>query len=103
MLTMLAMGGLGIALHFLGRWGEHWRTVQKINAWHYVQLDPPGWLAAVAGSVGFWLALPEVDKLLSGLPFTIGQTPMGCLLAGYMGSSLGPKLLALVSGRVGVR
>ena len=46
MFTMLAMGGLGIALHFLGRWGEHWRTVQKINAWHYVRMDPPGWLAA---------------------------------------------------------
>lgn len=62
MLTMLLMGGLGIALHFLGRWGEHWRTVQKINAWHYVQLDPPGWLAAAAGSVGFcWRCLKSTS------------------------------------------
>lgn len=104
-LLLIFMGGAGLAIHFLTRWGDYWRTTEKVGPWTYIQLDPAAWMASMLGSLVFWFALPELDSFLSGLPvgWSLGRTPLGALACGYVGSSIGPKLMAMLAGRAGIR
>lgn len=95
---LMALAGLGI--HFLTRWGEHFR--QYPNPWTYLTLDLPAWLLAVLGSVVFYFALPEIGQA-TGSNMAIGVTPLWSLTAGYMGSSMAAKVLTIFTGRAGVR
>lgn len=98
-MTELFMAAAGFLLHFLSRYGEHWRTAAKLSPVAYVALDWPGWLSALVGTIACYVALPELGPLF-GMPITM--TPLGALTVGYMGSSLAAKLPALFTGR-GVR
>lgn len=90
---------LGMVLHFLFRWGEHWRSVGPTSAIAYVKLDPVGWTFAVVATVAIYLTLSSIGPLL-GIDLTNGA---GQLLAGYTASSLGAKLPGITSGKSGVR
>lgn len=95
-----AMIGAGFALHFLGRYGEHWRTVGKVGPVEYVRNDPIGWTAATLGTVILGLAYPDIAPILGVQPDALG----GALIAGYSASSLTAKLPGLASkGGGGVR
>ena len=91
----------GFVLHFLGRWGEYWRAHEKLGPVRYVLLDPPAWISAVVGALAFYVALPELGPVL-GVQ-AAGATPLWSLAAGYIGSSMAPKLLAMVAGKAGIR
>lgn len=95
-----AMAMAGLLIHFLTRWAEHFR--QYPNPWTYLTLDLPSWLLAVVGAIVFYFALPEIGKV-TGSSVEIGVTPLWSLAAGYMGSSMCAKLLAIFAGRAGVR
>lgn len=88
----------GFALHFLSRYGEHWRTVGKLGPVDYVRNDPVGWTAAVLGTVVIAAAFPELAPLLGVQPDALG----GALIAGYSASSLTAKLPG-IAGKGGVR
>lgn len=90
---------LGFALHFLKRYGEHYRSVGKIGPLDYVRNDPPGWLAAGVGTAALMLAFPEVAPLLGVLPDAKGAA----LLAGYSASSLTAALPGITAKTGGVR
>ncbi len=92
------MIGAGFLLHFLSRYGEHWRTVAKVSPVGYVQQDPVGWTAAVVGTVVVTAAFPELAPLLGVQPNAMG----GALIAGYSASSLTAKLPG-IAGKGGVR
>lgn len=94
--TMIA---LGFALHFLSRYGEHWRTVGRIGPVEYVRNDPIGWIAGVLGTVATAIAFPEVAPLLGLDPKAAGAA----LIAGYSASSLTAKLPGLAAKTGGVR
>lgn len=91
---MLILGGL--LLHFLSRWGEHWRTSAKDGPWAYVKLDLPGWVTAAVAAVASYLVLPQLG------PYVGVEPPLGALAAGYMASSLAAKLPSL-TGHAGTR
>jgi uncharacterized membrane protein len=93
--TMIAAGFL---LHFLSRYGEHWRNVGKLGPREYVALDPVGWTAAVLGTVIVAIAFPELAPILGVDAHALG----GALIAGYTGSSLTAKLPG-IAGKGGVR
>ena len=88
-----AMIAAGFLLHFLSRYGEHWRTIGKVGPREYVSLDPIGWTAAVLGTVIVAIAFPDLAPLLGVQPDTLG----GALIAGYTSSSLTAKLPGLAS------
>ena len=58
------MALLGFALHFAGRWAEHWRTVDHLGPFAYMRHDPPGWLFATVATVAAYLILPEVGGIV---------------------------------------
>lgn len=91
---------LGFGLHFLSRWAEFWKAVEKIGPWAYVKLDAPGWAAALLATVAAYLVLPEAPSIMGS---AAGLTPLGAFTAGYMGSSIGAKLPALFGRTAGVR
>jgi hypothetical protein len=98
-LVLLAIGGL--LLHFLGRYGEYWRSTEKIGPWPYILQDPPGWLSAVVGTLVCMLLLQDLPTLL-GIPAEFsagGLMRFAAVTAGYMGSSLAAKVPALFTGR----
>lgn len=76
----------GLVLHFLSRWGEFWRTTERLGPWDYLKHDPPGWLFAVVGAGVSYLVLPQLGPVLGVEP------PLGAVAAGYMASSLAAKL-----------
>lgn len=88
----------GFLLHFLSRYGEHWRTIGKLGPVDYVRNDPVGWTAAVLGTVIVAIAFPELAPLLGVQPDALG----GALIAGYSASSLTAKLPG-IAGKGGVR
>lgn len=98
-MTLYLMCAAGFALHFLSRYGEFWRTGEKIAPHLYVAQDWPGWLSAALGTVVTFAALPELGPVLG---LSVQMTPLGALTCGYMGSSLSAKLPALFTGK-GVR
>lgn len=91
---LLILGGL--LLHFLSRWGEHWRSHERVGPVHYVKLDPPGWAMAAVAALASYLVLPQLG------PYVGVEPPLGALAAGYMASSLAAKLPNL-TGKGGVR
>jgi hypothetical protein len=86
----------GLLLHFLSRWGEHWRTTAPDGPWAYIKLDPPGWSMAALAALASYLVLPQLG------PYVGVEPPLGALAAGYMASSLAAKLPNL-TGKSGVR
>lgn len=108
-LTLFLVGGAALVLDFLLRYGAYLRGTGKIGVVEYVKLDPVGWTASVVCSFLFWMVLPELDAitapLLTGIPvgLSLGHTPLGAMLCGYFGSSVGPKVLTMLSTKVGVR
>jgi hypothetical protein len=81
---MLILGGL--ALHFMGSWGEHWRSVGRVSPQAFIATDYPGWIAAfIAGALSY-ATLPQLGPMLGIEP------PLGAVAAGYMASSLGAKI-----------
>ena len=98
---LVGMMVAGFVLHFLGRWGEYWRAHEKLGPVAYIRQDPPAWISAVIGAAAFYIALPELGPVL-GVQ-AAGVTPLWSLAAGYIGSSMAPKLLAIVAGKAGVR
>jgi hypothetical protein len=98
-LILLAVGGL--LLHFLGRYGEYWRSTAKVGPWAYIVQDPPGWLSAIVGTAICMLLLQDLPTLL-GIPpeFSGGSLlRIAAVTSGYMGSSLAAKVPALFTGR----
>lgn len=93
------MISLGFLLHFLKRYGEHFRQVGRIGPVDYVRNDPPGWAAAIVGTLTLALAFPEVAPLLGVLPDAKGAA----LMAGYAASSLTAALPGLTAKTGGVR
>lgn len=87
-MTTSAMIVAGFLLHFLGRYGEHWRGTAKIGPWDYVRLDPIGWMAAILGVAVVALAYADIAPILGVDPDALG----GALIAGYSASSLTAKL-----------
>lgn len=101
-LATAIMALLGFALHFAGRWAEHWRTsTVKLGPWAYVTLDPPGWMFATVATVAAYLILPEIGGMVGMDEIT--TTPGGAFLVGYAASSLGAKMPALLGRGTGVR
>lgn len=99
-MTTHLMIACGFLLHFLGRYGEHWRGTAKLGPREYLALDPIGWTAAVLGTVVVTLAYADLAPLLGVQPDALG----GALIAGYSASSLTAKLPGLASkGGGGVR
>jgi len=94
--TMVLLCLAGFALHFLGRYGEYWRTTEKVSPVVYVSQDWPGWLSAAIGTAATLLVLPE---LAPALGMQVSMTNLGALTAGYMGSSLAGKLPSLFTGK----
>jgi hypothetical protein len=91
----------GLALHFLGRFGEACR-VQKVGPFAYLRQDIPGWLSAIIGSLVCMLLLPDLPAALGIVAPDIegsGLMKLLALTAGYMGSSIAAKVPALVTGR----
>ncbi len=90
----------GLALHFLGRFGEARRT-QKVGPVAYLAQDIPGWLSAVIGSGACMLLLPDLPAALGIGPVVAngGLMKILALSAGYMGSSLAAKIPAIITGR----
>lgn len=86
----------GLLLHFLSRWGEHWRTTAHDSPIAYLKLDAPGWAAAAVAALASYLVLPQLG------PYVGVEPPLGALAAGYTASSLAAKLPNL-AGRSGVR
>lgn len=87
----------GFALHFLSRYGEFWRTGEKIGPHTYIAQDWPGWMSAAIGTAVTLALLPEVGPLIG-----ISTGKLGAVMAGYVGSSLAAKLPAMFTGK-GVR
>jgi nucleoside recognition membrane protein YjiH len=85
---------LGLVLHFLLRYGEHWRKVEKVGPTAYVALDPIGWAVAVIGAAATFILLPDVGPAIG-----LSASPAGVFVAGYMGSSLAVKIPNLLTGR----
>ena len=85
----------GLVFHFLGRWGEVWRTSAPIGPGAYILLDPIGWASAGLGAIVALILLPEIGPLVG-----LYATPAGAFGAGYMGSSLAAKLPGLLAPKV---
>jgi hypothetical protein len=92
------MIGAGFLLHFLSRYGEHWRTNGRVKPMDYLALDPIGWASAVVGTLVITVAFKELAPIIGVDPSSLG----GALIAGYTGSSLTAKLPGL-AGRGGTR
>lgn len=101
-LILLCIGGL--VLHFLGRYGEFWRTGERVWPHTYVMQDLPGWLSAAIGTAVCMLMLPDLPQLLgiTGDVSDTGIMRLAALSAGYMGSSIAAKVPAFLTGK-GVR
>lgn len=93
----ILMAVLGLAMHFLSRYSEYFRTNSRISPRAYLNLDPPGWISAVIGAVVTVILLPELGPVV-GLSATLS----GCFVAGYMGSSLAAKLPGIFAPQIGV-
>lgn len=93
------MAGLGLSIHFVSRWAEHWRSSGRSWPWTYAALDVPGWLFAGLSALAAYLVLPEFGGIVGQ---AISTSPGGALLAGYTASSLGVKLPTLL-GRGGAQ
>jgi hypothetical protein len=101
-LILISVGGL--VLHFVTRWGEHWRTSGKCGPVTYAMQDPPGWIAAAVGACVCMLMLQNLPAML-GIPGDVGESGLmqaAAFTAGYMGSSVAAKLPAIFTGK-GVR
>jgi len=83
----------GFSLHFLSRYGVHWRTVAKVWPWQFVALDPPAWASSLIATASLPYILPELGPLI-GMPVSL--TAFGAFCCGYMGSSLAAKLPSLL-------
>lgn len=104
--TLIALCIGGLLLHFLGRYGEFWRTGEHVWPHTYVAQDLPGWLFALVATGVCMLLLPDLPKIL-GMPasFDAGNSGLMRVLAftaGYMGSSIAAKVPAWITGQ-GVR
>lgn len=91
---LAAMAFIGFLLHFLTRYGEHWRASPggQEGPHKYVMRDPIGWASAVCGVVAGFFLLPELAPLLG-----VSVSPVGAFVVGYMGSSLAAKLPGIVT------
>lgn len=103
-LILLCIGGL--ALHFLGRYGEFWRTGEKVGPHIYAMQDLPGWIFALVATGVCMLLLPDLPKII-GMPVGFDAGNSGLMrilafLAGYTGSSIAAKVPAYFTGQ-GVR
>lgn len=89
-----AMAFIGFLLHFLTRYGEHWRTSPdgKEGPHKYVMRDPIGWASALCGVLAGLSLLPEIAPLLG-----VSVSPVGAFVVGYMGSSLAAKLPGIIT------
>lgn len=93
------IAGLGFALHFVGRYGEYRRAVEKVWPWAYVAQDPPAWVGAVIGTVIAVLVLPDIEAVLAAfqLPAQLVEKVrlawrLLYFCAGYAGSSVIAKV-----------
>jgi hypothetical protein len=87
---------LGFLMHFLTRWGEFWRTVDKLGPWEYAKQDPPAWVFGIVGVVVSYLTLPQLG------PYVGVEPPLGAVIAGYFASSLAAKVPGFM-GKGGTR
>lgn len=94
-MTIYIATTLGFLLHFLGRYGEHWRAVGRTSPWVYVCGDPIGWAAALIGVAAGTILLPDLGPVVG-----LSPTPLGGFAVGYMGSSIAAKLPGLVAPKV---
>jgi hypothetical protein len=96
-LILLSIGGF--VFHFLIRWGEHWKTVGKVNPVSFAMIELPNWLAAAVGACSCMLMLQALPLFL-GLPPAVleGNTAIEVIMqglaftVGYMGSSIARKV-----------
>lgn len=102
-LATFAMSIAGLLLHFLFSWGEFWRAkdTARIGPLPYLALDPPAWLASTLGMIVAYFVLPELGEALG--VGGVKVSPLWSLAAGYVGSSMAPKLLGILVARAGVR
>lgn len=94
----------GFAIHFLMSWHEFYRAkdTPHILPIAYITLDLPAWIASFLGAAIGYFALPELGEVL-GSSVPIGLTPFWSAVIGYVGASMGPKLLGMAASRAGVR
>ena len=109
-LILIGMTISGFLLHFFTSWGAHWRNASTEDhlPFKYVALDLPGWMASVVGTIIAFFAMPELDSLARtffAMPpgFNLGETPVGAATMGYLGSSQAPKIMGMITAKMGIR
>lgn len=98
---LVVLSFLGFVVHFGMRWGEYWRTKERITPWSYSLQDLPGWVTSVAATVALMMLLESLPQIL-GLPPELSHSNlMGVMafLVGYSGSSIAAKVPALFTGK----
>ena len=93
--TAWILAALGFAMHFLARYGEYRRSVDKVGIIEYVVADWIAWISAVIGATASVLMLPTIGPALG-----LMANDAGYFVIGYMGSSLAAKLPGLLAPKV---
>ena len=99
--TLVVLCFLGFVVHFCMRWGEYWRTKERIWPGSYILHDLPGWVSSIAATIALMLLLQSLPAIL-GLPPQVAASNLMDALAfvvGYSGSSIAAKVPAMFTGK----